>query len=70
MVFDYGVFTVDVAAPGSRIISTLPPSTMDMEYGYLSGTSMAAPHVSGILALAKAMYPNEDGYDLMSSCSG
>lgn len=63
---DYGVFTVDVAAPGSSILSTLPPSTTGVEYGYLSGTSMASPHVSGILALAKAMYPNEDGFDLMT----
>ena len=63
---DYGVFTVDVAAPGSSILSTLPPSTTGVEYGYLSGTSMASPHVSGILALAKAMYPDENGFDLMT----
>lgn len=63
---DYGVFTVDVAAPGSSILSTLPPSTTGVEYGYLSGTSMASPQVSGILALAKAMYPDEDGFDLMT----
>ncbi len=63
---DYGVFTVDVSAPGSNILSTLPLSTTGVEYGYLSGTSMASPHVSGILALAKAMYPDEDGFDLMT----
>lgn len=65
---DYGVFTVDVAAPGSNILSTFPPSAFGLgwEYAYLSGTSMASPHVSGIIALAKSMYPDEDGYDLMT----
>jgi Subtilase family len=43
-----------VAAPGDGIVSTLP--TYDngsgaINYGYLSGTSMAAPVVSGIAAL-------------------
>ncbi len=63
---DFGEFTVDVAAPGSSILSTLPPSTTGVEYGYLGGTSMASPHVSGIIALAKALYPDEDGFDLMT----
>ena len=38
---------VDVAAPGSNILST----TKDGAYGYMSGTSMATPHVSGTAAL-------------------
>ncbi|NET52773.1 MAG: S8 family serine peptidase, partial [Merismopedia sp. SIO2A8] len=36
-----------VLAPGLDIVSTTP----DDNYGYLSGTSMAAPHVSGVAAL-------------------
>lgn len=38
---------VDICAPGSGIMSTLPNDT----YGNQSGTSMACPHVSGVAAL-------------------
>jgi subtilisin family serine protease len=43
---NYGAQSIDLAAPGTNIYSTYLDS-----YGYWSGTSMAAPHVSGTLAL-------------------
>jgi subtilisin family serine protease len=48
-----GTVTIDVAAPGDKVVSTLPGG----KYGEMSGTSMAAPVVSGLLALVKARYP-------------
>mmetsp|Transcript_32854 Transcript_32854/g.94378 ORF Transcript_32854/g.94378 Transcript_32854/m.94378 type:complete len:1249 (+) Transcript_32854:47-3793(+) len=43
----YGATSVDVAAPGSHILSTVP----GQDYKVKSGTSMATPHVSGLAAL-------------------
>jgi hypothetical protein len=50
---NYGATTVDLGAPGAAIYSTLPGG----RYGYLSGTSQAAPQVSGAVARLAAAKP-------------
>jgi subtilisin family serine protease len=59
---------VEVAAPGENIYSTVPVAC-DLDgnpdgYTWMAGTSMAAPFVSGILALYKQQYPNKTNVEL------
>ncbi|MER8045192.1 S8 family serine peptidase [Streptomyces sp. NPDC094032] len=66
---NYGLGVIDVAAPGGdrteyqtpdapavngRILST----TVNGGYNYKAGTSMASPHVAGVLALLKSTHPH------------
>ncbi len=54
---NFGENSVDIAAPGVGVYSTYIGS--DLDYRALSGTSMAAPYVSGALALLIGQFPNE-----------
>ncbi|NDC95827.1 hypothetical protein EB077_11025, partial [bacterium] len=64
---NYGKNTVDLASPGSAIYSTLPNNNN----GYLSGTSVAAPFVTGTIGLMKSVNNNlsigEIRWDLLNS---
>ncbi|HEY8468269.1 MAG TPA: S8 family peptidase [Longimicrobiales bacterium] len=57
---NYGSGHVDVFAPGVDILSTVP----DDQYRPFSGTSMAAPVVTGLAALIMAYYPELDAADV------
>jgi subtilisin family serine protease len=60
---NYGQSSVDIGAPGSEILSTLPGS----DYAYFDGTSMATPHVTGAVALYKAIHPNASPSQIRSA---
>ena len=53
--------TIDVAAPGVNVFSTIT----DDGYGYASGTSMACPHVAGVLALGASANPQATKTELL-----
>jgi thermitase len=51
---NYGVVGVDVAAPGSGILSTVPSN----RYSSMSGTSMASPNTAGVAAEVLSHFPD------------
>jgi len=60
---NYGALSVDLGAPGVSILSTIPGN----DYGYKSGTSMATPHVAGVVALMLSLAPDTDWLDIKDS---
>ena len=65
---NYGKYRVDLAAPGSDILSTVPgfdndSGSLRSSYSYYSGTSMAAPHVAGAASL---LWDNDQSLSLLA----
>lgn len=58
---NYG-YELDIMAPGQDIYSTLPRN----RYGFESGTSSSAPHVAGIIGLARSINPHISTEDIRS----
>lgn len=69
----YGNTTVDICAPGSSIMSTVPKSQKGKVvegYASYSGTSMATPHVSGAAALYAAYHPGASAANIKAAIMG
>ncbi len=54
---------VDISAPGVNVLSTYPGNRLS----YLSGTSMATPHVSGVAALVWSHYPEKTAQEIVQA---
>lgn len=63
---NYGPTSVDLGAPGVDVYSTFPTYETEAmweyglptEYGWISGTSMATPHVAGVASLIRDRHPD------------
>jgi serine protease AprX len=60
----------DVVAPGCQVYSCIPPEQRpggSFAYSYMDGTSMAAPHLSGVAALLMAANPDGSVTDVIKA---
>ncbi len=71
---NYGSISVDIAAPGDQIYSTISTQNNSLfspsstgSYGYETGTSMATPFVTGAVGLLKAEYPYLKPFDIKAT---
>lgn len=73
--FSNGGDTLDLVAPGVSILSSVPPGSLltvfcpsqALGYAYCSGTSMAAPHVSGVAALVLSHCPDQTNAEVVDT---
>lgn len=66
---NYGAISVDIGAPGSGIVSTVPSKAVDVskiksKYASYSGTSMATPHVTGAVLMLSYLKPGKTALQL------
>ncbi len=71
---NYGLTSVDIAAPGDSIYSTVSTkkdnlflSSVDGKYDYETGTSMATPFVTGTIGLLKSINPDMSMFDIKAT---
>ena len=56
---DGDILKPDIAAPGNDVVAAVaPPFNHGRSWDFMSGTSMASPHIAGIGALLKARHPD------------
>ena len=70
---NWGATTVDIGAPGSAIMSSVPKrvkGVMVSGYASYSGTSMATPHVSGAAALYSSTHPGATAAQIKAAILG
>jgi subtilisin family serine protease len=66
---NYGSASVDLAAPGSGILSTVPGRKAP-SYASYSGTSMATPHVTGAAAMHASAHPGATAGQIKAAILG
>ena len=62
----------DIVAPGVQVYSCIPPENREdglFEYTYMDGTSMATPHVAGVVALLMSAKPEAPNFLVMRRAS-
>lgn len=67
---DQGVIIIAAAGNrGAQYIGDDSSGTITMEHAFAMGASMASPHVAGVVALMKALYPGltPDTFDALQS---
>lgn len=57
----------DIAAPGVSILAAVAPLLNSRKFDFLSGTSMAAPHIAGLAALYLGAHPQWSPMDVKSA---
>jgi subtilisin family serine protease len=69
---NFGATSVDIGAPGEGIFSTVPSGRRGTTSGYASysGTSMAAPHVTGAVALYASLNPGASAAQIKAAILG
>lgn len=62
---DENILKPDIAAPGSAIYSAASPETNNGEnFSFMTGTSMASPHVAGGAAIMRQLHPSWSAIDI------